>query len=447
MKLNNILCLLLCLALHCKAQKTKEVFISGKLVNFNNRLTVIDVSETGELRPLTNDREIAPDSAGNFSVHFKLQGPNYFQIGRNVLYLSPGDRMKVVIDYNWPEKSTFSGSAKNENYYLGSIPFPKAGSYLNGGINLKETLQENINIVFTKAQERRDKLNTLQSVTPEFINLENCRIDADIINSFKMLPGYFVQQKKDSKDNYSKDYKKVDSLTRAYQYKYSASIQKADFLKIEALRHIFYYIMDTLKSNDLNTAKIKDWQYAYELVYYINAAKNKKDLATLKVKIDSIKNPEYREAVRESFEFKADFREGDTAKDFQAYNIKNQVISLSSFKGKVIYIDLWATWCVPCLQELPFLDSLKMKYINNPNIIFISLCIDERTADWEKELQKRNLGGIQLLANSRQMLPYKIYAIPRAIIIDKNFKVLMMNGPMPSNPRLKDYLDGLLRAF
>jgi hypothetical protein len=42
-------------------------------------------------------------------------------------------------------------------------------------------------------------------------------------------------------------------------------------------------------------------------------------------------------------------------------------------------------------------------------------------------------------------MPYKIYAIPRAIIIDKNFKVLMMNAPMPSNPNLKGYLDALLK--
>jgi len=406
----------------------------------------MDVSETGELRPLNNDREIRPDSAGNFSVHFKLQEANYFQIGRNVLYLSPGDRIKVVIDYDWPEKSTFSGSARNADYYLGSIPFPKAGSYLDGGVNLKGTLQENINVIFTRAQERRDKLSALQNVTPQFIDLENCRIDADVINSFKMLPGYFVQQKKDAKENYRKDYKKVDSLTRLYQYKYSAAIQKANFLKIEALRHVFYYIMDTVKNTDLNTSKIKDWQYAYELVYYINASKNKKDLLQLKAKIDSIKNPGYRNAVKESFDFKASFWEGDTAKDFQAYNVKNQVVSLSSFKGKLIYIDLWATWCVPCLKELPFLDSLRKKYINNPNIIFISLCVNERTAEWEKELQNRNLEGIQLFADSRQMLPYKIYAIPRTIIIDKDFKILMMNGPMPSSPVLQSYLDGLLKA-
>ena len=91
------------------------------------------------------------DSAGNFSVNFKLQEANYFQIGRNALYLSPRDRLKVMIDYNWPEKSTSSGSASNANYYLRSIPFPKAGSYLNGGIDLKGTLHENIDVILSRA--------------------------------------------------------------------------------------------------------------------------------------------------------------------------------------------------------------------------------------------------------------------------------------------------------
>jgi len=65
--------------------------------------------------------------------------------------------------------------------------------------------------------------------------------------------------------------------------------------------------MDSLKNTDPNTSKIKDWQHAYELVYYINAAKNKKDLLPLKEKIDSIKNSGYRNAGKESFDLKAGF--------------------------------------------------------------------------------------------------------------------------------------------
>ena len=95
---------------------------------------------------------------------------------------------------------------------------------------------------------------------------------------------------------------------------------------------------------------------------------------------------------------------------------------------------------------MPFLDSLRKKYFNNPDIIFISLCVNESIADWEKELQKRNLEGIPLFADSHQMLPYKIIEITRAIIIDKDFKLLMMKGPMPSSPGLQSYLNGLLKA-
>jgi len=58
MRLKGILFLLICLVLHCEAQKPKDVLISGILINLHNRITVMDVSEIGALRPSNNDREI-----------------------------------------------------------------------------------------------------------------------------------------------------------------------------------------------------------------------------------------------------------------------------------------------------------------------------------------------------------------------------------------------------
>ena len=72
--------------------------------------------------------------------------------------------------------------------------------------------------------------------------------------------------------------------------------------------------------------------------------------------------------------------------------------------------------------------------------------MNQNITDWGNNLQKRMPEGVQLFADGRQMLPYKIYAIPRAIIIDKDFKVSTMNGPLPSNPGLQSYLDGLLKG-
>lgn len=445
MKLKGILCLLLALAIRCEAQQNQDVFISGKILNLNNRTTVIDLSEVGALRPENKDREIITDSSGNFSIHFKLSAANYFSIVHNTLYLSPGEQLKVRIDFNDLNKSTFFGKGSIADEYLKSIPFPKEGSYLEGGTKLKGTIKETVDLVLALAQQRREKLKGLRGVTPGFIKLEEGRIDADIINSFKWLPGIFTRQNKIARKDQDPYFKEAFALTQPYGKLYAKHLHHADFLKIEVVRDNFYRIMDSLSDSDPNTARIKDWQYAYETVYYINEAKDKTELLKFKGRIDSINNPAYRSAVRESFDLKAGFWEGDDAIDFKAYDSNNKTVALSSFKGKIIYIDLWATWCVPCLKELPYLDSLRNRYASDPNVVFVSLSLNEHSSDWKQSIQRRQAEGIQLITNHEQIMPYKIYAIPRAIIIDKNFKVLMMNAPMPSNPNLKGYLDALLK--
>jgi thiol-disulfide isomerase/thioredoxin len=446
-KLTGLAFLLLCLALQSSAQQAKEVIISGKIINLNNRTTLIDISEVGELRPVNNDREIAPDSAGNFSIHFKLREANYFKLGLNELYISPGDRMNMVIDYDRPEKSTFSGSASVANNYLKSIPFPKAGSYLNGGTNLKKTLGESIEYILLLAQQRRAELSAIKNkLSPEFFKLEAGRIDADIINSFKLLAGRFIDANKIPKKNTDSVHKTAYNLTKPYLKKYAPGLQKANFLKLEVVRKNFYRIMDSIETTNADGAKIKDWQYAYELAYYINDASDKKSVLKLRPKLDSVKNIEYRKAVKELFDQKTGFWDGDIAVDFKTHDVKNNTVSLSDFKGKIIYIDLWAPWCGPCLEDMPFLDSLRKKYADNPEIVFLSLCLDQNTDMWRKYIQKNNPTGLQLYTNWQQLIPYKVTSIPRAIIIGKDFKVVKMNAPTPSHPGLPAFLDALLKA-
>src|SRR5690606_9632808 len=77
-----------------------NVKLTGQLVNFSNQVEVEDFSEFQYLLPPAANRLIVPDVNGKFTITFPLPAPNYFRIGRNILYLTPGDDMKVMIDKN-----------------------------------------------------------------------------------------------------------------------------------------------------------------------------------------------------------------------------------------------------------------------------------------------------------------------------------------------------------
>ena len=420
--------------------------ITGRLIHFNTRTTVMDYSELIELEFPDNKREIIPDSSGNFTISFRLQTPNYFRLGRNVLYITPGSSMKIEINNNAPEKSIFLGSCNEENNYLKKIPLPKAGSYLDGGLNVKLSMQKTIDTVLNLANAMHEKLKALKNVPSEFVTLENARIDADILNSFEMMATFYVAKFNTPESKQREIFKIADSLVNPIEKKYFANLVNHDFLKIEAFRRVCYLVDDIAGVNKSEQAEIKDWEYATSLYKKISATRNKADLQNLKKGIDSIKNATYRGVINETYKLRSEFSDGDEAKNFTASDKDGNKIKIDSYKGKLIFIDVWATWCGPCIDEMPYLEKLKKQYKDNPNIIFISLCVNDNFEKWQNNIKKNNRQGIQLFAESSQVIPYKFISLPRTIIISKSFRILKLSGPMPSDPFCEKYLDQVLKA-
>ena len=138
--------------------------------------------------------------------------------------------------------------------------------------------------------------------------------------------------------------------------------------------------------------------------------------------------------------------------DYTDYNGGEK--SLDSFKGKFVYIDVWATWCGPCIQQIPFLKTLEEEY-QGKNIAFISISTDEARRSggsweaaekkWRDFVKERQLSGTQLWSgrDTSFQQDYQINSIPRFILIDTKGNIVNANAPRPSEPRLKELLTSL----
>ncbi|WP_396217104.1 TlpA family protein disulfide reductase [Flavobacterium sp.] len=141
---------------------------------------------------------------------------------------------------------------------------------------------------------------------------------------------------------------------------------------------------------------------------------------------------------------------GTPSPTFKYENHKGGVTSLEDLKGKFVYVDVWATWCGPCRQEIPFLQKTEVAY-HGKNIEFVSISIDEQKNHdkWSKFVTEKNLGGIQLLADkdwkSDFVKGYKIDGIPRFILISPEGKIVNADAPRPSSPSLVTLLDSLVK--
>ncbi len=163
-----------------------------------------------------------------------------------------------------------------------------------------------------------------------------------------------------------------------------------------------------------------------------------------------------------SFYSKNKEREIARAKEFESFigqpspkfinyeNYEGGTTSLADLKGKYVYVDVWATWCGPCIAEIPYLKEVEKQY-DGKNIQFVSISVDNGRGykdqsleaskeGWRKMIAEKELGGIQLFSDkawkSDFVTGYKIQGIPRFILIDPRGNVVNADAPRPSSPKL-----------
>ena len=135
--------------------------------------------------------------------------------------------------------------------------------------------------------------------------------------------------------------------------------------------------------------------------------------------------------------------------NFSFINYKGGQSTLEDFKGKYVYIDIWATWCAPCIREIPYLQKIEELY-HGKNIAFLSISSDQYSdiEKWKKMIVTKSMSGVQLLEDNRVATAFSTYfnvdTIPRFILIDPKGVIIDSNTLRPSDPLLIGKLDGLL---
>jgi thiol-disulfide isomerase/thioredoxin len=209
--------------------------------------------------------------------------------------------------------------------------------------------------------------------------------------------------------------------------------------------------MLTVINNEVKSTFIREY-YAYRMVNSI--IKQEKDNNVKEKAYNDfmavVTIPYYKDQVTTVYGNYKKMISSAPAPDFTYININNQQVSLKDFRGKYVYIDVWATWCSPCKAEIPFLTKLEEDY-HGKNIQFISLSVDYLMdrPKWVSYVKDHNLNGIQVVAdndfNSDFIKKFNINSIPRFIIIDPAGSIVSGDASGPSNPELRKQLDVLLK--
>lgn len=441
-----LLILAICLAAACKPA-TKEIEIEIEAKNPSENMVMLVYHKT--LQPVSLDENGYGRCTinGIDAVYAKVfYGMNY----RNI-YLESGDRVKISFD-----AADFTGTFRFEGDKAPAV------EYLNT-VTLTEFQPEKFALPFDEFQTMLSEMenNAIKILnahelrgTGKFRRMEEGRIRYSYACPLLVYP---VGHELTAQEHYETGEEYYDAIRRyTVEDNDLADIDQYREFMVEAAHQLddkgrdikkiypktvaaMRYIADNSKNVKVRENLLHHLAAPYVEIYGTDDIQEMNNLYTAYVK-DTVLTADFRQKY-DSWDFT---KPGRQAPDFAAADINGKRHRLSEYRGKYIYIDIWATWCAPCRAEIPYLKELEEKFRDN-NIVFIGLSVDKDKSKWEEKVKSGELSGIQLYLGQESSFQkkFKINGIPRFILLDMDGKVVNADMTRPSAAETADALGKL----
>jgi thiol-disulfide isomerase/thioredoxin len=394
-------------------------------------------------------------SDGHFADTLSLEKGYYkINIGKEYsnIFLKPGMSLHIDLDANqFDETIHYQGSGAKENNLLAAemLDNEKVQAKYNPKKIAKLSENDFLKIADSIYQSKLDKLNKSEVKDKDFVQWQTKKylIEKNMLTlNYPRYKKYFTQKPYQPSDQYPSPLQGLDindpQLIKIPGFLGLVELSIPAETPEEALKDDYMLaLMQTAEKKLKSNPELKEIIIARVAEFGINRTKHLEEFYQIFSR--NVKDENTKQKIEKIYNNLKELQPGKPSPDFTAYDINGKEYHLSDFKGKNVYIDLWATWCAPCRMEIPYLEKLKKEY-KDKNIEFVSIDVFDDKNKWENMVKSGKISGVQLIIpdrNSKFLELYNVRGIPRFIFIDKEGNIIDNNVSRPSNPATKELIN------
>lgn len=463
----------------CQQEKSNIVKISGEIENPSSDSVFIQSYESGKK---VNIAQAALNEMGHFELEFKMDNatPLSFYDGNEStkMFVFPGDDLHLSLNAKeFDESIKYEGTSAIENnfmvnYYLlyndSESPNYKEYYSLSRSMNVIEFIVDvEANFVSQNEYiEEQDKISVLNAEFKKYLLNQNVinkmsnsiyvfyrRVEADTMPSIQEAIEELAKEMISTKDVLDKEIDKA-AYNNYMQYNIPTAVRKLmDFnyekIEKEDFDSIYYLeLAKVMSQEELNINIFDDLDYRLKS-FNANYYETKTYVIENYLKDNALKTQLEKAYQALLKDLEQGYAPGLNMLNYGSDENSDKTLQdiLDIYKGKVIYLDIWASWCGPCKKELPYSKKLKAKFAGQ-DVAFIYLSTDRKLADWENILKLMQLEGEHYRASRgiHKFLAteYNLQYIPHYIIFDKEGKLVKNNAPRPSSAEIEGEIKVLL---
>ncbi len=392
--------------------------------------------------------EAALDEKGCLAVDLPLTEAHMVSVSFEEevkLFLEPGDQLHIDADVlDLPRSLRFSGRSAGNNQFLAALRsrFP---DYLR--IGYKDLEADAFRLMIDR---RRSELESFleegcsqTQLTPGFIAFYRAEITYEWATEVVSYPRNYERENGRKNKALSAGYFDVLDQVELVDEAAIGTTHYRRFLEGNFLRHFFRLWEERGKQRDIEQMPAEEPQVFAETYSDYNQAKRKLHGKVLffflageivrdflygrydqgEQRLAGFRQdnpyPEYTEAVEEVARETSRLKPGEPAPDFTLDDLQGRSVSLSDFKGQVVFLDFWASWCGPCIEALPHLEEIKRR-TRDLKVVFLNISLD-RANEWHQEVEEHRVTGVHVHApdgwKAEAAQLYQVQGIPSYFLV------------------------------